>query len=104
MLGLALARAWATGAGPGNGRLVVDVDSFVGEVHGYQKQGAADFNNNPVGAGPYTMKSWVRDSQMVMVRNPNYWNGAAYVDELEIISIADATARVNHPLFKFRVP
>jgi Transposase DDE domain group 1 len=29
------------GAGPGDGRLVIDVDSFVGEVHGYLKQGAA---------------------------------------------------------------
>ncbi len=35
-----LTRAWAAGAGPGDGRLVVDVDSFVGEVHGYKKQGA----------------------------------------------------------------
>ena len=36
----ALRRAWAAGAGPGDGRLIVDVDSFVGEVHGYDKQGA----------------------------------------------------------------
>ena len=36
-----LTRAWKAGAGPGAERLVVDVDSFVGEVHGYQKQGAA---------------------------------------------------------------
>src|SRR5213075_140583 len=35
-----LTRAWAAGAGPGGERLVVDVDSFVGEVHGYAKQGA----------------------------------------------------------------
>ena len=35
-----LARAWAAGAGPGDERLVVDVDSFVGEVYGYDKQGA----------------------------------------------------------------
>jgi hypothetical protein len=35
-----LARAWAAGAGPGSERLVVDVDSFVGAVHGYDKQGA----------------------------------------------------------------
>lgn len=41
VLGLALQRAWAAGAGPGDGRLVVDVDSFVGEVHGYKKQGTA---------------------------------------------------------------
>src|SRR4051794_5747317 len=35
-----LTRAWAAGAGPGEGRLVVDVDSFVGEVFGPGKQGA----------------------------------------------------------------
>ena len=35
-----LRRAWAAGAGPGEERLVVDVDSFVGEVYGYDKQGA----------------------------------------------------------------
>ena len=29
------------GAGPGDGRLVIDVDSFVGEVCGRLKQGAA---------------------------------------------------------------
>ena len=36
-----LSRAWLAGAGPGDGRLVVDVDSFVGEVHGRAKQGAS---------------------------------------------------------------
>src|ERR671919_1176535 len=41
LLGQALERAWKAGAGPGEGRLVIDVDSFVGEVHGYAKQGAA---------------------------------------------------------------
>jgi Transposase DDE domain group 1 len=41
VLGESLERAWRAGAGPGEGRLVVDVDSFVGEVHGYQKQAPA---------------------------------------------------------------
>jgi hypothetical protein len=40
VLAQSLARAWAAGAGPGADRLVVDVDSFVGEVYGYDKQGA----------------------------------------------------------------
>jgi hypothetical protein len=40
LLGQALQRAWQAGAGPGAGRLVIDVDSFVGEVCGYEKQGA----------------------------------------------------------------
>jgi len=41
LLATALKRAWAAGAGPGHERLVVDVDSFLGEVHGYAKQGAS---------------------------------------------------------------
>jgi hypothetical protein len=41
VLAESLQRAWAAGAGPGDQRLVVDVDSFVGEVHGHAKQGAA---------------------------------------------------------------
>ncbi|MCA1700830.1 MAG: IS1380 family transposase [Actinobacteria bacterium] len=41
LLGRALERAWRAGAGPGEGRLVIDVDSFVGEVCGRLKQGAA---------------------------------------------------------------
>jgi hypothetical protein len=40
VLAQGLARAWAAGAGPGDERLIVDVDSFVGEVYGYGKQGA----------------------------------------------------------------
>jgi hypothetical protein len=41
LLGQTLERAWKAGAGPGDGRLVIDVDSFVGEVCGRLKQGAA---------------------------------------------------------------
>jgi hypothetical protein len=40
VLAESLRRAWLAGAGPGDQRLVVDVDSFVGEVFGYDKQGA----------------------------------------------------------------
>ena len=39
LLAETLTRAWAVGAGPGEDRLVIDVDSFIGEVHGYKKQG-----------------------------------------------------------------
>jgi hypothetical protein len=41
LLGETLVRAWRAGAGPGENRLVIDVDSFVGEVCGRLKQGAA---------------------------------------------------------------
>jgi hypothetical protein len=39
VLGQALGRAWRAGAGPGKRRLVIDLDSFVGEVYGHAKQG-----------------------------------------------------------------
>jgi hypothetical protein len=41
LLAESLRRAWRAGAGPGDGRLIIDVDSFVGEVCGRLKQGAA---------------------------------------------------------------
>ncbi len=41
LLGEALVRAWRSGAGPGEERLVIDVDSFIGEVCGRLKHGAA---------------------------------------------------------------
>jgi hypothetical protein len=40
VLAESIERAWSAGAGPGSERLVIDLDSFIGEVHGYQKQGA----------------------------------------------------------------
>jgi len=40
VIGETIRRAWGHGAGPGTGRLVVDVDSTITEVAGKQKQGA----------------------------------------------------------------
>jgi hypothetical protein len=52
VLGLLLARAWRAGAGPGAERLVVDVDSFIREVHGKQKQGASYGYTSKLGYHP----------------------------------------------------
>ena len=54
VLDVALARAWAAGAGPGEGPLVIDIDSFVGEVYGYQKQGASYGYTKKLGYHPIT--------------------------------------------------
>jgi peptide/nickel transport system substrate-binding protein len=32
-----------------------------------------DVRQNPVGAGPYVLKEWVKGDRIVMVRNENYW-------------------------------
>ena len=47
-----LARAWAAGAGPGDGPLVVDVDSTICEVHGHHKQGACYGYTHQLGYHP----------------------------------------------------
>ena len=52
LLGESLVRAWRAGAGPGEGRLVIDVDSFIGEVCGRLKQGAAYGYTNLLGYHP----------------------------------------------------
>jgi hypothetical protein len=41
VVGEVLRRGWTLGAGPGSGRLVIDIDSTICEVEGKQKQGAA---------------------------------------------------------------
>jgi hypothetical protein len=52
VLGQLLRRAWSAGAGPGAGRLVIDIDSFVGEVHGNAKQGAGYGYTHKLGYHP----------------------------------------------------
>src|ERR671923_2670298 len=36
-----MAKAWAAGAGPGDGPMTIDMDSTICEVHGHHKQGVA---------------------------------------------------------------
>jgi len=52
VLGELLARAWKAGAGPGAERLVIDVDSFIQEVHGKQKHGASYGYTSKLGYHP----------------------------------------------------
>jgi hypothetical protein len=87
VLDVVLARAWETGAGPGDGLpLVIDIDSFIGEVHGEQKQGAAYGYTRQLGYHPILA---VRSDtgEVLHIRNrkgkANSQRGAArFVDEL----------------------
>jgi hypothetical protein len=47
-----LTRAWAAGAGPGDGPMAIDLDATVCEVHGYHKQGAAYGYTHTLGYHP----------------------------------------------------
>lgn len=113
VLDQAICRAWAAGAGPGDGPLVIDIDSFVGEVHGKQKQGASYGYTKKLGYHPLLA---VRSDtgEILHIRNrkgkANTQRGIArFIDELiarvrraghagEIIIRADSGFE-NHKLF-----
>jgi peptide/nickel transport system substrate-binding protein len=53
-----------------------------------------DYNRNPVGTGPFVLKSWNAGDRMVVERNPNYWNpGHPYLDRVVLKPLPDAQAR-----------
>jgi peptide/nickel transport system substrate-binding protein len=57
---------------------------------------AAQLDTSPIGTGPFKFKSWTRGERSLFVRHDAYWlHPLPYLDELEIISINDATARLN---------
>jgi peptide/nickel transport system substrate-binding protein len=59
------------------------------------KDGTTDFNQ-PNGTGPFVFGSFAPGESSLFTRNENYWReGEPYVDELEIRSIADETARLE---------
>jgi hypothetical protein len=86
VLAVALRRAWRAGAGPGAGRLVIDVDSFVGEVHCHAKQGAGYGYTRKLGYHPL-LATRADSSEVLHVRlrrgQANSQRGALrFVDEL----------------------
>jgi hypothetical protein len=86
VLDVALTRAWAAGAGPGDGPLVIDIDSFIGEVHGVHKQGASYGYTRQFGYHPLTAVR-ADSGEVLHIRNrkgnANTQRGAArFVDEL----------------------
>jgi hypothetical protein len=86
VLDVALRRAWQAGAGPDGGPLVIDVDSFVGEVHGRQKQGASYGYTRQFGYHPI-LATRADTGEVLHIRNrdgrANTLRGARrFVDEL----------------------
>jgi hypothetical protein len=86
VLDVAIARAWEVGAGPGELPLVIDIDSFIGEVHSERKQGAGYGYTRQLGYHPIVA---VRSDtgEVLHIRNrkgkANTQRGAArFVDEL----------------------
>lgn len=77
------------------------LDSNVVKEHGGTDQPGADqsdkatewLNQNSAGSGPFILKSWVRETEIVMERNPNYWGKPPALDRVIIRHIADPTTQ-----------
>ena len=50
-------------------------------------------NNNSAGTGPYILKEWKRNEQVVLERNPNYWREPAFFDRIIFRELPDDAAR-----------
>lgn len=62
----------------------------------FEAQGAVDFGQNPVGAGPFMLESWTPGGELVLVRNPDYWDSPRpYLDGItyQIMPNAVTTAQ-----------
>ncbi|MBK5221790.1 MAG: ABC transporter substrate-binding protein [Acidimicrobiia bacterium] len=65
----------------------------------YEEMGADEFASNPVGTGPFMFDQWIRDGNLTVVRNPNYWftNAAGeqlpYLDSIDFRPIPDEESR-----------
>jgi peptide/nickel transport system substrate-binding protein len=74
-------------------RIVSREFSYIASPVGLAAAQAAS-NDKPVGAGPFVLKSWTPGSQMVLDRNPSYWNAPRpYVDHLVFKVVTDEAQR-----------
>lgn len=61
-----------------------------------EEMGDEAFAQNPVGSGPFQLKTWRPNDRVILERNPNYWReDRPYLDEVEIIEVTDENTRVS---------
>jgi peptide/nickel transport system substrate-binding protein len=74
--------------------LTVQSSNFVVQSPTAWKTKGDDYNRNPVGTGPYILKSWNAGDRMVLEKNPDYWNkGHPYLDRIILKPLPDAQSR-----------
>jgi peptide/nickel transport system substrate-binding protein len=62
----------------------------------HEEMGAEAFSRNPVGAGPFVFDSIVGGKEIVLKKNPNYWQpGLPYLEELVFRTVPDSHIRLQ---------
>ena len=68
--------------------------AFMVSKASFDKNGKDWMNFNPIGTGPFKQVMYKLDIGTNVVRNPDYWlKGKPYLDEIDMVSIADYTTR-----------
>ena len=49
---------------------------------------------NPVGTGPFTFEKWIKDDQIILKRNQDYWGDNAHVESIILKSIPEPSSRL----------
>jgi len=71
-------------------------EALAAYVAGMVPVGYTRESKDQVGTGPFKLQSFQPGKQSVHVKHPNYWReGKPYLDQVTIIDIDDAAARVN---------
>ncbi|OHV40391.1 ABC transporter substrate-binding protein [Parafrankia soli] len=75
--------------------IVTSAMNWVASPAALQK-GAEAFNENPIGAGPFTLERWSRQANLDLVKNPRYWDAPKpYLDRLTLRAATDSSQRYN---------
>src|SRR6267378_3883532 len=71
--------------------MTIQSSNFVIQSPTAWKTKGEEYNRNPVGTGPYILKSWTAGDRMVLEKNPDYWNkGHPYLDRIILKPLPDA--------------
>jgi peptide/nickel transport system substrate-binding protein len=66
--------------------------SVLSKAHA-EKVGVEAMGQNPVGSGPFCLKSWNKGQSVVLARNPHYWDTERpFLDEVEMRVMPDENA------------
>ncbi|MCL2582563.1 MAG: ABC transporter substrate-binding protein [Streptosporangiales bacterium] len=65
------------------------IANWIASPAAFKKEGAKKFAQYPVGAGPFTVVSDTYNSQLVVKKNPNYWEpGHPYLDQITFKAVS----------------
>jgi peptide/nickel transport system substrate-binding protein len=66
---------------------------FIMDKESTESRDSGDVMVNPIGTGAYKLKEWVKGSYVRLEANPDYWEGAPSIREVEIRPITESSTR-----------